>query len=51
MNQETKQEMENRLPDAPLTCLKTADFKSTKDAFVGKNSVIGKKLRSFHISS
>lgn len=42
MSQETKQELENQLPVVPLTCLKTAEFKNSKDAFQGKNIVIGK---------
>ncbi|GFH46930.1 hypothetical protein CTEN210_03404 [Chaetoceros tenuissimus] len=28
------------LPELPLTCLNTAEFKSTKEAFKGKNTVI-----------
>ena len=29
------------LPDIPLTCLNTAEFKNTLNAFEGKNTVIG----------
>lgn len=29
------------LPELPLTCLNTAEFQSTSDAFKGKNTVIG----------
>mmetsp|Transcript_6119 Transcript_6119/g.7760 ORF Transcript_6119/g.7760 Transcript_6119/m.7760 type:complete len:170 (+) Transcript_6119:94-603(+) len=30
----------NHLPDLPLTCLKSAEFKKSSDAFEGKNVVI-----------
>jgi hypothetical protein len=29
------------LPDVPLTCLQTAEFQSSKNAFNGKNMIIG----------
>ena len=37
----TDKESSNRLPEAPLTCLETAEFMNTHDAFNGKNMVIG----------
>ena len=32
------------LPQLPLVCLKTADFKSTNQVVEGKNTVIGKNV-------
>jgi hypothetical protein len=40
------------LPGLPLTCLKTADFKSTGDVMKGKPTIIGKfdfQIYKFHL--
>jgi hypothetical protein len=37
---------QNRLPELPLVCLKSANCHTTLDAFVGKNTVIG-EYRTF----
>jgi hypothetical protein len=37
------------LPGLPLTCLKTADFKSTEDVMKGKPTIIGKLCWTFKI--